>query len=132
MVHGKSRDDKEPIDLHPNMTALLRDYLNWSDIRSGWLFPSPRKGRPLSSNMIWRIVMAVHKAACVESNVHGYRKTFTSKLIDSRLNLLEVKQFTRHRDTAQLETYYNRLDKQKTLPTYYRTFDSHGCIVMNG
>lgn len=102
-VHGKGGDDKEPCDLHPRMMEILTQYLESQNIRSGPLFPSRRrKGKGLSSNMIWRIVKGVHRQVGISKNVHAYRKAFTSKLIDSGLNILEVRQYTRHRDVSQL------------------------------
>ena len=124
LVHGKGRDDKEPVDLHPRMLEILVAYLDEYALRSGPLFPSRRRlGFGLSSNMIWRMVMAIHKQLGVAKNVHAYRKVFTSKLIESGMNLLEVRQYTRHRDVTQLQVYYDRLDKNKTLPTYYEAFE---------
>ena len=70
--------------------------------------------------MIWRIVKGVHRQVGIPKNVHAYRKAFTSKLIDSGLNILEVRQYTRHRDVSQLQVYYDRLDKGRTLPVYYK------------
>ncbi len=74
--------------------------------------------------MIWRIVTYVHRTLGITTNIHGYRKAFTSKLIDSGLNLLEVKAYTRHKDTSMLQVYYDRFDKKRTLPTYYETFNT--------
>ena len=115
--------DREPVDLHPNMVTILREYLDAHELRSGPLFPSrERPNDGLSSNMVWRIVKSVHEKLGVKKNVHAYRKVFTSKLIDSGMNLLEVRQYTRHRDVTQLQVYYDRLDKEKTLVTYYAAF----------
>jgi integrase len=107
------------------MVSILADYLSRTRLKSGPLFPSRKKGRgeSLSSNMIYRLVMKVHRQLGIAKNVHGYRKVFTSKLIESGLNLLEVQSYTRHRDVSQLQVYYDRLDKTKTLPTYYATFE---------
>lgn len=118
-VQGKGRDDRESVDLHPNTVQLLGDYLEQTNLRSGWLIPSPRTDRALSSNMIWRIVTQVHQTLGITTNLHSYRKAFTSKLIDSGLNLLEVKAYTRHKDTSMLQVYYDRLDKKRTLNRYY-------------
>ena len=123
LVHGKGRDDKEPVDLHPQMLIILAAYLDDAELRSGPLFPSrARPGHGLSTSMIWRLVMGVHKQLGIRKNIHAYRKVFTSKLIESGLNLLEVRQYTRHRDVSQLQVYYDRIDKNKTLPTYYEAF----------
>jgi integrase len=125
LVWGKGRDDKEVVDCHPKMVVVLSEYLSRTQLRSGPLFPSRKrgKGESLSSNMIYRLVMKVHRQLGITKNVHGYRKVFTSKLIESGLNLLEVQSYTRHRDVSQLQVYYDRLDKTKTLPTYYATFE---------
>ena len=103
------------------ITPLAPSQRRSTNLKSGWLFPSPRTERSLSSNMIWRIVTHVHRTLGVTTNVHGYRKAFTSKLIDSGLNLLEVKAYTRHKDTSTLQVYYDRFDIKRTLPTYYET-----------
>jgi integrase/recombinase XerC len=39
-IHGKGRDDKEPIALHPYTTQALADYLQASNKKSGALFTS--------------------------------------------------------------------------------------------
>jgi integrase len=126
LVWGKGRDDKEIVDCHPRMVTILGEYLSCTRLKSGPLFPSRQKGNgeSISSNMIYRLVMKVHRQLGIAKNVHGYRKVFTSKLIESGLNLLEVRSYTRHRDVSQLQVYYDRLDKSKTLPTYYATFES--------
>ncbi len=123
LVHGKGRDDKEPVDLHPQMAVILVGYFDEYELRSGPMFPSRRRpGFGLSANMLWRLVMDVHKRLGIRKTIHAYRKVFTSRLIESGLNLLEVRQYTRHRDVTQLQVYYDRLDKNKTLPTYYAAF----------
>ena len=122
LVRGKGRDDHEPVDLHPKTVKLLRAYLRGANLRSGWLFPSRKTGQGLTGNMIWRIVMRVHQELGLKHNVHAYRKCFTSKLIDSGLNMLEVQAYTRHRDVSQLQIYYDRLNKRKTLRRYYSAF----------
>lgn len=121
LVWGKGRDDKEAVDVHPSMAAILSAYLRHTRLKSGPLFPSPKgQGAGLSSNMIYRIVIAVHQRLGITKNVHAYRKAFTSRLIDAGMNLLEVQSYTRHKDVSQLEVYYDRLDKTRTLRRYYR------------
>jgi len=38
--------------------------------------------------------------------------------------MLEVRQYTSNRGMSQLQVYYDRLDKVKTLPTYYGAFSA--------
>lgn len=125
-VLGKGCDDYETVNLHPQMTNILSDYINYFNLKSGPLFPSSHKNSErLSSNALWRIGMATNKKIGISSdkNLHAYRKTFTTKLIQSGMNLLEVQGYTRHRTIAMLQIYYNKLEQQKTLPVYYSAFD---------
>ena len=124
LVHGKGRDDKERISAHPRMVTLMQDYLEDGGLRSGPLFPSrKRPGKGLSPNMLWRLVMGVHKELGIRKNSHSWRKVFTSRLLASGMNLLEVRLFTRHRSVEMLQVYADRLDKDKMLPTFYAAFE---------
>lgn len=53
----------------------------------------------------------------------AYPERLYQKDTPPRSNLLEVQQDTRHRDTSQLQIYYDRLDKQKTPAVFYETFN---------
>ena len=66
--------------------------------------------------------MKIHRELGISSNLHGWRKVFTSKLINSGMGLLTVQTFTRHKSIDQLQIYYDRLDKESSLPTYYESF----------
>jgi integrase len=70
------------------------------------------------------MIRAVHEACGIKNTGHAWRKAFTSKLIDSGLDLLTVSAFTRHKSISMLQVYYDRLDKGKKLPIYYETFDA--------
>lgn len=124
-VRGKGKDDWEPVDLHPRTVALLSDYLTTTGLKSGPIFPSRRTpGSGLSSSAIWRIAMAgVHQRIGLgDRNLHSWRKTFVTRLIQSGMSLLEVQGYSRHSSVQMLQVYYQRLEKQKTLPAYYAAF----------
>jgi integrase len=124
-VQGKGQDDREKVDLHPRAVALLSEHVTRNAIKSGPLLPSPKcPGKPLSSSAIWRIAMeGVHrKLGLADRNLHSYRKTFVTRLIQTGMTLLEVQGYSRHRSVEMLQVYYQRLEKQKTLPVYYRAF----------
>ncbi len=125
-VLGKGCDDYEFANLHPRMVQILFKYLEVKGLRSGPLFPSPRKGKRLSSNAIWRIGMRANQEIGIDrrKNLHAYRKTFTTKLIQTGMNLMEVQGYTRHKSIAMLQIYYNKLEREKTLPVYYTAFDN--------
>lgn len=122
-VLGKGKDDYETVDLHPRTVEILTDYLARNNLKSGPLFPSRKSGDALTSNAIWRIAMKVHRQLGLgDRNLHGWRKAFTTRLIRSGMNLLEVQGYTRHASLGMLQVYYNRMKKEDTLPTYYAAF----------
>lgn len=124
-IEGKARDERERVDLHPRTVEIIRWYLNEANIKSGYLLYSKRNATGhISRIQIGRLIAAVHKACGISNGGHGWRKVFTSKLIESGLDLLTVSSFTRHKSIEMLKVYYDRLDKQKKLPTYYGTFDA--------
>jgi integrase len=119
-VLGKGRDDKELIPMHPRTATALRAWTEEARIRSGYLFPSRKAaGCHLTVNMLYRMVTEVHEAVGISTNPHGWRKVFTSTLIDSGMNLLSVQRFTRHKSMTMLQVYYDRNDIKKLLPDFY-------------
>lgn len=119
-ILGKGRDDRELIHLHPETVRALRTYLYGRRMKDGYVFPSrKRPSGHIGTNALYKIVMAVHDACGIANSPHSWRKVFTSKLIESGMNLLDVQAWTRHRSTDQLRVYYDRLSLTKTLPTYY-------------
>jgi integrase len=123
-VLGKGRDDKELVPMHPRTAAALKEWADEARIRSGYLFPSRKAvGTHLTVNMLYRMVMDVHGAVGISTNPHGWRKVFTSTLIDSGMNLLNVQRFTRHKSMAMLQVYYDRNEVKKLLPDYYEALN---------
>ena len=124
-IEGKGRDDRERVDLHPKTVEVLDWFLSTSGIRSGFLFHSSRNSLGhISRIQLGRLIRDVHKTCRIKNTGHGWRKVYTSKLIDSGMDLLTVSSFTRHRSIEMLKTYYDRLDRQKKLPMYYEVFES--------
>jgi integrase len=109
MVLGKGHDDKVAVDLHPRTAAILTEYLAKNGPKSGPMFPSSRNHKELGIS---------------DRNAHAWRKAFTTRLIRSGMNLLEVSGYTRHASLEMLQIYYHRLEKTKTLPQYYAAFPS--------
>jgi len=118
-VLGKARDDREAVPLHPTTYISLVAYLAATDLRDGYLFPSRKAaGSHITPLRLYQLVMKTHEALGIANTPHAYRKAFTSKLIDSGMNLLTVQQFTRHRSLDMLKVYYDRIDQQKAMPTF--------------
>lgn len=124
-ILGKGRDDRELINLHPETTRSLRAYLHERGIKSGYLFASPKRPNThIGTNALYKQLMTLHAHCRISNSPHGWRKVFTSKLIESGMNLLDVQAYTRHRSVGQLRVYFDRISFQRSLPSYYEVFSS--------
>jgi integrase/recombinase XerC len=123
LIEGKGRDDKERIDLHPKTIDIISNYLTKTGIRSGYVLSSRKQGLGhIGRVQLGRLIRNVHAQCGISNTGHGWRKVYTSKLIDAGMDLLTVSSFTRHKSIELLKTYYDRLDRQRKLPVYYQTF----------
>ena len=125
-IYGKSQDDYEVINLHPSSVETLNEYLKSEKLKSGYMFVSRSNNslnKPLTTRSIRRMVDSFHKSLGFVLNPHSYRKTFTTKLVKSLPNLMDVMKFTRHRSIQMIQTYYDSLEKKSLLPIYYNTFE---------
>lgn len=125
-IHGKGKDDKEPIDLHPETVKTLKDYLKSNKKASGPLFTSRSNNsfnRRLTTRTIREVVTSFLKQLGIEKSVHGFRHYFTTTLIKTyKGDLLEVAQYTRHKGLEMLQVYNDSIKKQADLPRYYNAF----------
>jgi integrase/recombinase XerD len=122
-VQSKGVDEKELTHLHPDTAAALKRYVAARDIRDGYVFYSKQNPEGhISLVQIHRIMKALHEELGIRATTHAWRKAFTSKLIESGMNLLDVQRFTRHKSTEMLKVYYDRIDATKQLPKYYSVF----------
>ena len=126
LVQGKGCDDKEPIPLHPKTIASLKTYFKVWKISDGSLFISTSnrsKNTRLSPRSIRMLIHNVLVELEIEKTVHGFRHYFTTKLIDAfNGNILEVAKLTRHRNLEMLQVYYDKINFNKNLPTFYNAF----------
>lgn len=127
LIQGKGRDDKEPIDLHPETVKILSDYIKSNNKASGALFTSVSnncKNQRLTTRAVREIVTSILKKLGVEKSTHGFRHYFTTKLIKTyKGDLLEVAQYTRHKGLEMLQVYNDNIKKQADLPRFYNAFD---------
>lgn len=124
-ILGKGRDDRELINLHPETTRSLLHYLDECGIGAGYVFPSCKaRGAHIGVAALYRVVRELHIACRIPNSPHAWRKVFTSKLIESGMNLLDVQSFTRHRGLGQLRVYFDRISFAKSLPAYYAVFSA--------
>lgn len=126
-ILGKGRDERENIHLHPETVRAFRAYLSESRIAAGYIFPSDKlHDSHIRTNALYRIVERIHDACGIPNSPHGWRKVFTSRLIESGMHLLDVQSYTRHKSLSQLQVYADRITFQKSLPAYYTAFAAEG------
>ncbi len=125
-VQGKGRDDKEPIDLHPETIKALRDYLKANKKSSGPLFTCQSNNhlnQRLTTRSIRKMVTNTLRKLGIDKSTHGFRHYFTTTLIKTyKGDLLEVAQYTRHKGLEMLQVYNDSIKKQADLPRYYNAF----------
>lgn len=126
-VQGKGRDDKESVNLHPETVKTLRDYLKTNAVASGALFVSQSnnsRNERLTTRSIRQIVTETLKPLGIDKTTHGFRHYFTTKLIKTyKGDLLEVAQYTRHKNLEMLQVYNDSIKKQADLPRFYSAFE---------
>ncbi len=125
-VLGKGRDDREPIYLHPQTAKALTAYTKASRVKDGALFTSlwgQSKGKRLSTRGLRHIIQETLQSIGVNRTVHGFRHTFTTKLIKAYDgNLTTVARFTRHRNMDTLIIYNDEVNHFNNLKNYENAF----------
>jgi len=126
LIQGKGRDDKEPINLHPEAVKALQSYLKSNKIADGALFISRSNNnhnKRLTTRTIRDIVKETLKELGIDKTTHGFRHYFTTKLIKTyKGDLLEVAGYTRHRSLEMLQVYNDSIKHKADLPRYYGAF----------
>ena len=127
LIQGKGRDDKEPIDLHPETIGVLKDYIKSNKKKDGALFSSDSNrstaDKRLTTRSLRRIVKEKLAELEIDKTTHGFRHYFTTTLIKTyKGDLLEVAQYTRHRGLEMLQVYNDSVKKKADLPRYYGAF----------
>jgi len=126
-VLGKGRDDKEPVDLHPETARLIKDYLASNKVKSGALFQSQSnnsKNKRLTTRGLRQMIKRVLTNLGINKSTHGFRHYFTTKMIKSyKGDLLEVAGYTRHKSLEMLQVYFDKVKREADLPRYYSTFE---------
>ena len=126
-VLGKGRDDKEPVDLHPETVRLIKDYLATNKVKSGALFQSQSnnsKNKRLTTRGLRQMIKRVLTNLGIDKSTHGFRHYFTTKMIKSyKGDLLEVAGYTRHKSLEMLQVYFDKVKREADLPRYYGAFE---------
>lgn len=126
-IQGKGQDDKEAVNLHPETVKALREYLKTNNIASGPLFVSQSnnsRNNRLTTRSIRQMVTEALKALGIDKTTHGFRHYFTTKLIKTyKGDLLEVAQYTRHKNLEMLQVYNDSIKREADLPRFYSAFE---------
>jgi integrase len=129
LVQGKGRDDKEPVDLHPQTVSALRAYLKAARIADGPIFPSWHHSgsyERLTLRAIHQIVSEAFVAVGIDKTPHGLRHFFTTTLLKRyKGDLLEVRRYTRHAGNEMLNIYDDRIKQQADLPRFFGAFEEY-------
>ncbi len=129
LVQGKGRDDKEPVDLHPQTVSVLREYLKAARIADGPVFPSRHHSgsyERLTLRAIHQIVSEAFAEVGIDKTPHGLRHFFTTNLLKYyKSDLLEVRRHTRHAGNEMLSIYDDRIKQQADLPRFFGAFKEY-------
>lgn len=137
-IHGKGRDDKEPVFLLPQTKYALDAYLTTNEdiyefdgnmnLKDSPLFVSNSNSSQrhrLSTRGIHSIITPVIRNLGIEKTVHGFRHYFTTALIKHyEGQLLEVARYTRHKSLSMLQVYNDAIKQEADLPYLYKAFDN--------
>ena len=126
-VLGKGRDGLENLPLVPQVVQVLKDYLNATKKKSGFLFTSQSKrnhGSGMTTKSIWLIVRQFLDSLGIHRNPHQCRSFYVSQLVKGPLgnNLFNVIQLTRHASIQTLQSYVDMKDRENMLPSYEQSF----------
>ena len=72
--------------------------------------------------MLHHIVQRVHRKCHFKATVHGWRKYFTSTLLENGFDVITASKFTRHRSVQTLSIYYDRVNLTARLEDFERVF----------
>lgn len=126
-IHGKGRDDKEPIALHPYAVEALKDYLTVTNKKSGALFTSTSNNsldQRLTTRGIRKNIKLILDSLGIDNSVHGFRHYFTTTMVRHyKGDLLTVAHYTRHKSLEMLQVYNDAINAEADLPRYYEAFE---------
>jgi integrase/recombinase XerC len=126
-IHGKNKDDKEPMHLHPETVKVLRLYIKDFPYCTGAMFRSDSnngRGQRITTKSIRVIIKQVFNILDIDGTAHGFRHFFITKLIKSyKGELLTVSKYSRHSSIQMLEVYNDEVIREQDLPRFYDVFN---------
>lgn len=127
-IHGKSRDDKEPVHLNPTVAESLKRYCEAYNVRSGQVFFSisnnSTRGNPLTTRGLRATITKLFAQLGIDKNVHGLRHFYVTKLVQEFPgDLFLVMSYTRHRSLDQLQIYNDSVVQARSFPKHDHVFE---------
>lgn len=126
LVLGKGSEDKVIINLHPETTRALTEYLKRSRVKDGAMFYSllgKSQNERLTTRGLRLIVTRLFEQLGIDRTVHGARHWYTTRLIQEyKSDLTTVAKYTRHRSLEMLSVYNDSVLANQDLPKYYAAF----------
>ena len=125
-IQGKGKNYKRPVDLHPKTIVELQKYIQITGIKSGSLFfckSNRNLHQKITTSGIRKILKRFLKSLKIDRNIHAFRHSFCGKLAQNKnLTTLDMAQFSRHSNPAQLQAYIDRNIFKSKVPEFYRSF----------
>ena len=125
-IHGKGRDDKEPITLHDSVVLLLKKYLKLSNRKDGHLFyalTGYNAGQKLDPSGIKKIMTGIFKQLDIDKTTHALRHSFVNQLLKYYDDLLVVANYSRHANLSMIKVYADELDREADRPRFNEAFE---------
>ena len=125
-IQGKGKAYKQPVDLHPKTIIELNKYIKINEIKSGSLFfcqSNRNLHQKITTSGIRKILKKFLKNLGIDRNIHAFRHSFCGMLARNKnLTTLDMAQFSRHSNPAQLQAYIDRNIFKSKVPEFYRSF----------
>lgn len=109
---GKYRE----VYLQESLIALLKEYCEKEKIRSGYLFFGRKKGKPLDTTGVWKILKKIAETAGIDPEKvypHSFRHLFAKTYMEQIGNVLELADILGHSNVETTRRYTLTSVKEK-------------------
>lgn len=124
-IKGKGNIEQD-IKLHPETVKAIKEYLNETGKKSGYLFTSEKgttTGEQLTERGFRKIWNTVFDALDIDRSTHGFRHFFVTKMLEATNgNTGIVKQFSRHKNIITVNRYDDRRIKEQHDKIFFQAF----------
>ena len=127
-LKAKHRDDLVKIDLMPKTIEAVKNWLDFTKSKSGWLFPGRKSGAHLTKIAVQKRLTdpkyGIFKILGLEGKTtHGTRHFYITFLLMEGYDLPTTMRFARLQSLETVKTYDDRIKAKADLPKVYQTFN---------